>query len=56
LSILIYKIQSHFILELNNANNKTTFKINLDDEYFSKNIKYCIAGEYKLTDAAKPYN
>jgi hypothetical protein len=35
---------------LNTANNKTTFKINLEGEFFSKNIQKHIAAKYKSTD------
>jgi hypothetical protein len=35
---------------------KTTFKIDLVDEFISENIQYYIAGEYKSTDITKPYN
>jgi hypothetical protein len=41
---------------LNTANNKTAIKINLEDEFLSKNIQYYIAGKYKSTDAAKSCN
>jgi hypothetical protein len=39
------KINPISTLDLNTANNKTTFKINLEDEFFSTNIQYYVAGE-----------
>lgn len=42
-------------LNLNAVNRKTTFKIDLDDDFISKNKKYYIAGELKSQDPAKPY-
>jgi hypothetical protein len=43
------------ILDLNAENKKTTFCIDLQDEFISKNIQYYIAGELNSTDATEPY-
>jgi hypothetical protein len=44
-------------LRLNKENKKKTiFKLNLENEFTSKNIQYYIAGELGPTDATKSYN
>jgi hypothetical protein len=43
-------------LNLNAENKKTTFKIDLEDDFISKNIQYYIAGKISPTDATRTYN
>jgi hypothetical protein len=44
------------LLNLNLENKKTTFKLDLQDDFILKNIQYYIAGEITLTDSTKPYS
>jgi hypothetical protein len=37
-------------------NKKTTFKLDLEDEFISKNIQYYIAGKISPVDSTKSYN
>jgi hypothetical protein len=43
-------------LHLNDENKKkTTFKLDLEDDFINKNIQYYIAGEFIPTDSTKSY-
>jgi hypothetical protein len=42
-------------LNLNDENKKTKFKIDLDDDFISKNIQYYIQGEFTPKDSTKSY-
>jgi len=52
-----YKKCNHIsTLDLNAENKKTKFQLDLENNFFSKNIKYYIAGELTPADATKSYN
>jgi hypothetical protein len=40
-------------LNLNDENKKTTFKLDLEDDFISKNIEYYIEGKITPVDATK---
>jgi hypothetical protein len=42
-------------LSLNDENKKTKFKIDLDDDFISKNIQYVIQGEFTPKDSTNSY-
>ena len=43
-------------LNLNEENKKTTFKIDIEDDFIDKNIEYYIEGKITPTDAKNTYN
>jgi hypothetical protein len=43
-------------LHLNDENKKTTFKLDLEEDFITKNIQYYVAGEFVPTDSTKSYD
>ena len=43
-------------VNLNDENKKTTFKLEIEDDFISKNIEYCIEGKITPLDVTKKYS